>query len=342
MIDLRSDTVTMPTMEMISSINLSKLGDDVYQEDYATNELQEKVADYFGKEAALFVPSGTMANQIALAINTNSGDEVICESNSHIYFYETAAPAILSRVQLRVIDSKYGEMPIDEIEASIREDIYYLPNTTLICLESTHNRHGGTIINQQYLEELGKIKQKNNLKIHLDGARLWNALIAHELDPKAYTKNVDTINVCFSKGLGAPIGSAIIGSKEEIKKALKIRKILGGGMRQSGVIASMCLYAFENNLNKMKDDNHNAKHFANLIIDNGVKLDLSRVQTNIVLFEVDKLIAKELCEECKKNGLIISHFGANLYRVVMHSQMKTEIIEKAADILVSSISKLRK
>lgn len=334
-IDLRSDTLTKPNQEMLQRMISSELGDDVYGEDPTINELEEKICKLFKKEAALFVPSGTMSNQIALLVNTNTGDEVITESDSHIFYYETSAPAILSRVQLRCIDSDYGEMPLNKIKSAIRDDIYYLPKTALICLENTHNRHGGTIISQEYIKEVSKIAKSNNIKLHLDGARIWNAHRTTQIPLSQMVEDFDTISVCFSKGLGAPVGSIFIGSKEDRKKALKWRKILGGGMRQAGLLAGAALYALENNLDKVALDNENAKLFAKSLKESSkIDLKIDFIHTNIVTFKIDDNIdANKFVDKCRKNEVLLMHIGGNKIRTVIHLDLDIDMLKEASKII---------
>lgn len=341
-IDLRSDTVTKPNPEMLNRMLNSELGDDVYAEDPTVNELEEKVAKLFKKEAALFVPSGTMSNQISLLVNTNTGDEIIAESDSHIFYYETAGPSILSRVQIRCIDSKYGEMPIENIKNSIRDDIYYLPKTSLICLENTHNRHGGTIIRQEYIKKVKQLADEKKLKLHLDGARLWNAHVATNIPLHQMVEDFDTISVCFSKGMGAPVGSVFIGSAEDRKKALKWRKILGGGMRQAGLLAGACLFALDNNLEKIANDNKNATMFAkNLSISNKIKIKLDMIQTNIVTFKLDENIDPNMfVNKCKNKGILLMHIGNNKIRTVVHLDLTSDMLDTASKEIIKIIEEL--
>ncbi|HOQ48892.1 MAG TPA: threonine aldolase family protein, partial [Candidatus Kapabacteria bacterium] len=254
MIDLRSDTLTRPDEAMRQALANAEVGDDVYGEDPTANLLQERIADYFGKEAALFVPSGTMSNQLSLKVLTSPGDEIIADADAHIFYYETAAPSIVSNVQIRTIRSQFGFPDLNDIERSIRPDIYYFPRTSVICVENTHNRHGGTIAPIEYIQQLRDLANSYNIKLHLDGARIWNAIVETGIDGTSYAKYFDTISVCLSKGLGAPVGSLLISSAEYIEKARHWRKILGGGMRQVGILAAAGLYALDNNLPRLKAD----------------------------------------------------------------------------------------
>lgn len=342
MIDIRSDTVTTPTPEMREIIANARVGDDVYKEDPTINELEEYVADLLGKDAAIFVPSGTMSNQIALAAQNSSGEEVIIEADAHVFYYETAAPSLISRVLLRAIPSEKGMMPLEEIEKAIRPDIYFYPRTSMICLENTHNRHSGAIIEPEYIDDVRKICDDNDLKLHLDGARLWNACVAKNITPKVYSRHFDSISVCLSKGLGAPVGSLLVGSCELIKKALKWRKILGGGMRQAGILAAAGLYALKNNYKLLENDHKNAQLFAQTI-DNSefISVDIDAVETNMVYFKYsDKINDDELIKICKDKGLVIYSLDKNTIRVVFHFQVTEKQTIEAANIIVDSINYL--
>ncbi len=342
MIDLRSDTLTVPTQEMRQFIAKAPVGDDVFQEDSTVNELQDYTADLLGKESALFVPSGVMANQLAIATQTNSGDEVIVEACSHIFYYETSAPSVISRVQLHCVKSINGEMNPIEVEKIIRPDIYYFPKTSLICIENTHNRHGGTIVSLDNIQQLSQIAKKNNISYHCDGARLWNACIATGIAPREYAQYFDTISVCLSKGLGAPVGSLIVGSKNIIESARKWRKILGGGMRQAGIIAAGGLYALKNNMNLIEYSHQIAKEFALRLADaDFIHIDLHSVQTNIVMFVIPDIINEyEFESECKKRGVLIIPFGNNKIRAVFHFQLSLENVIKSTVIIKDVIKKL--
>ncbi len=320
LIDLRSDTFTKPPKAMKEAMFGAELGDDVWGEDPTVNRLQEMVASLFGKEKSLFVPSGTMANQIGILINTEQGDEVICESDSHIFYYETSAPAILAKVQLRPLPSEKGEIPINEIEKAIRPDIYYFPKTSLVCLENTHNRHGGSILSLDYIKKVRTLADTNNLRMHLDGARIWNAMARTGIGAKEYAANFETVQVCLSKGMGTPVGSLIMGSGDDMGKALKWRKILGGGMRQAGILAAAGIYALENNIQLMSQDNKKASEFAKIIADSPmIELNLGQVETNIVTFKLsDTLDVNLFVERCKSENIMLMHTGGNRVRTVFH------------------------
>lgn len=341
-IDLRSDTVTKPSKEMLAKMMEAEVGDDVYAEDPTVNLLQEKIAKLFGKEAALYVPSGTMSNQIAIRIITELGDEIIADADAHIYYYETAAPSILSGIQIRTVKSNDGMMDLSEIENLIRPDIYYFPKTRAIALENTHNRHGGTILSIEYIKSVKQLADKHNLKMHLDGARIWNASVASGIPLDEYGKYFDTISVCLSKGMGAPVGSLIVSNAENIKKSWKWRKIFGGGMRQAGILAAAGLYAIEHNLEKLISDHTNANTFAlGLNQIDKINCNIDKVQTNIVAFEIDKSIKPNVfVEKCKEKGLLLSSIGGQFIRVVFHIDINFDDMNNALEIISNAMKEL--
>lgn len=330
MIDLRSDTVTKPTEPMRKVMATSEVGDDVFAEDPSVNRLQEYVAHLFGKEAALFVPSGTMGNQICLALHSHAGDEAIVEGESHIFHYETGAPSLIARVQLHCVASQKGEMNISDVENAIRPSDYYFPRTAVICVENTHNRHGGTILSVQHLEALHSVAKKANAAFHCDGARIWNASAATGIKLSDYAAYFDTLSVCCSKGLGAPAGSLVVGSRDHINAARKWRKMLGGGMRQAGVLGAAALFAIENHRELLQYDHSNAKRFSGLLHESDRVNVVHNPETNIVLFTVDK---PTFLDECKEKGLLISRGRPGLYRAVFHFQVSDSETKKAADIV---------
>lgn len=341
-IDLRSDTVTTPTEDMKKFMMKAPVGDDVYGEDPTINELEEMTADLLGKEEALFVPSGVMGNQIGLKINTNPAEEVIIESDAHIFFYENAAPSVISNVMLNTIPSDNGEMDIDKIKSAIKPDIYYFPKTSLICLESSHNRHGGTVLSPEYISKVKKVCDDNQINFHLDGARVWNAVTALNVALREYLKHFDTVSVCLSKGLGAPVGSVLAGSKEKMLMARKYRKMLGGGMRQAGILAAAGIYAIKNHFPLMINDHINAKEFANIINESEyLNCELDKVETNIVKIKYpDKIDSKYFIKELKNKGLLISDIGNNNLRAVFHFQINENNMKIAANIIKDVISNI--
>jgi len=340
-IDLRSDTVTKPSREMREAMLNAEVGDDVYGEDPTVNRLQERVAEILGKEAALFVPSGVMANQLALKTQTQPGDEVIVESESHIFNYETAGAAFLSNVQLCTVKGNRGILKTDQVAQAIRSKVYYNPTTSLICLENTHNKAGGTIYPIEEIQKIHDLARERKLALHLDGARLWNASITTGIAPKEYARFFDTVSVCFSKGLGAPVGSAITGTRENIESARKYRKIFGGGMRQTGILAAGALFALDHNIERLKEDHDKAKWLAKeLSTLPGIKLDINSVQTNIVIFDIGGRSenAQEIITKLKANGILISEMGISTLRAVTHLDVSMEQIKRASAIIKSLLA----
>ncbi|MFC2130387.1 threonine aldolase family protein [Bacteroidota bacterium] len=341
-IDIRSDTMTVPTEEMRQAIFSAVVGDDVFGEDPTVNELEEHVAGLLGKEASVFVASGVMANQISLHILTQPGDEVIVEAESHIFHYEAAAPAILSGVQLKRVFTERGIYDENIISNLIHPDNEHYPNVSLVCIENTHNRHGGTIVPVEKIHKIGRAVKDNNLKFHCDGARLWEAAAATGIEIGKFAEPFDTVSVCLSKGLGAPIGSLVASTKENIKKARRFRKVLGGGMRQVGIIASAGLYAVKHHFQLLPEVHENAKLFAKKINESDlIDVDMSHVETNIVIFKhSDKVKSVEFEEECMKKGVKIIQFGENTFRAVFHFQINKEQTSKAAEIIKITAEKL--
>ncbi|MEP7146962.1 MAG: GntG family PLP-dependent aldolase, partial [bacterium] len=306
-IDLRSDTVTKPSKAMLAAMLNAKLGDDVFGEDETVNSLQEKCAGLTGKEEALFVPTGVMGNQLAIKCHTLPGDEVIVESESHILNYETAAPSVISNVQLLAVPGIMGIMDVDDIRKYVRTKEYYFPVTRLICMENTHNRAGGVIQPIDVIKNISKFAKDNEIKLHLDGARIFNACVETKISIKEYASYYDSISFCFSKGLGCPVGSILCGDSNFIEMARKWRKILGGGMRQAGILAAAGIYALDNNIERLSEDHAKAKYFANELAKmDGMNVDLKSVQTNIVIFYSSRLSRNDFINKLKENGVLIS------------------------------------
>lgn len=335
-IDLRSDTVTKPSPEMREVIYKAEVGDDVFGDDPTLNLLQEKTAEMFRKDAGLFVPSGTMSNQVSLKTLSEPGWEVICERECHIVNYETGGPAVHSSLMINMLTTERGVITAEEVEKHIRFDDIHTPKTKIVALENTHNRHGGTIYPLEEIQKIRKVADKHNLLMHLDGARLWNAHVATGIPLADWVAPFDSVSVCFSKGLGAPIGSMILGSREFIEKARRNRKLFGGGMRQVGIIASAVIYALDNNLKRLADDHTNARLLAEgLNSINGFEVDMTRVQTNIVIADIagthtgsDKVALK-----LEENGVLSVPFGPTKIRFVTHLDVSREECEKAVDII---------
>src|SRR5947209_8280554 len=288
-IDLRSDTVTRPTPGMRAAMAAAEVGDDVFGEDPTVIRLQERVAALLGKEAALYVPSGTMSNQVCIKAHTQPGDEMLCEATCHIYWNEAGGPAALSGVTSRTIEGDYGILDLGQLEDKIRPVNDHQVRTRLVALENTHNRGGGRIYPLEKIHAISAWARQNGLIMHLDGARLWNAIIATGIKAAEWAKHFDSVSVCFSKGLGAPIGSALAGPREFVTGAKRIRKLLGGGMRQAGIAAAAALYAIDNHIERLAEDHRNAQVIAKAIADTpGLRLDPPEVETNLVWVEVDR------------------------------------------------------
>lgn len=334
-IDLRSDTVTKPSEAMRKAMYEAEVGDDVYKEDPTANELEKYAAELLGKEAALFVPSGVMGNQICLNVLTQPGDEVICEKDAHIFQYESGSPAALSGVQLSLVEGKRGIFTPEEIEPLIRPaSAYYMARTKVIEVENTHNRAGGTINPIENIEAISKLAKKYNLFTHLDGARIWNASVETSVTPAKYASYFDSISCCLSKGLGAPIGSIIAGDKDFIEQAFRVRKAWGGGMRQIGIIAAAGLYALKNNIPRLVEDHEKAKLLAkNIAAMDSVSIDIKSVETNILMFSPNKKTVEQVLVECKEKGLLLSTGSVGVIRAVTHMDVSFEDIEAAKEIL---------
>ena len=335
-IDLRSDTVTKPSEAMREAIARAEVGDDVFGDDPTVNKLQEKVAKLLGKEAAIYVPSGSMANQTSIRAQTQPGDEIICHADSHIYHYEAGAPAGLSGCSLRFLNGKRGLFTADAVRAAVRSTDSHFPRSALIIVENTHNRGGGTIWPIDEIERIREVADEFKLKMHLDGARLMNACVATGHKPTDYTQYFDTVSICFSKGLGAPVGSAVASTKEMIRRVHRFRKMFGGGMRQGGIIAAGALYAIENNIDRLADDHNHAKRLALAISEMpGVSIDPDTVETNIIYFDVPESTgtAKSLCDSLCEQGVWTLPVGPQRVRAVTHLDISAEDIERAITLL---------
>ncbi|QXD14636.1 aminotransferase class I/II-fold pyridoxal phosphate-dependent enzyme [Rhodocaloribacter litoris] len=329
-IDLRSDTVTQPTEGMRRAMYEAEVGDDVFGEDPTVRRLEETVAALLGKEAALFVPSGTMGNQLALKVHTRPGDEVILERTCHIFNYESGAPGLLSGVVLHPLDGEGGILTGEQVAAAVRPGYYWMARSRLVCLENTLNQAGGTVYPLENVEAIAAVVRGHGLRYHLDGARLWNATAATGIPEHVYAAPFDTVNVCFSKGLGAPVGSALAGPKDLITEAHRYRKMFGGGMRQAGILAAAALYALEHHRPHLAEDHAKARRLAEGLAElPGFRLDPDRVQTNIVLFDVDHGDALRTVEELKADGILMVPFGPATVRATTHRDVSMEDIEQA-------------
>jgi threonine aldolase len=334
-VDLRSDTLTKPTNEMRRVMLSAEVGDDVFGEDPTINRLQEKMAVLTGKEAALFVTSGTQGNQVSLNAHTQPGQEIILDQNSHIVNYESGAPAMLAGAQLHPLPGRHGVLTAGQVEAALRPTDDHYPQTGLICLENTHNRAGGTIYPLAEIQRISNLAREKGLPIHLDGARLWNASVATGICLKDYCQYFDSVMLCFSKGLGAPIGSIVVGSKAFIKRAHFYRKAYGGGIRQGGILAAGALYALEHHWPLLKEDHRRARALAEGIADlPGISVDFETVQTNIFIFEVNpqKISADALVQKLEENAVKMFTFGPTRIRAVTHLEIFDEDIEYAIGV----------
>ena len=306
---------------MLEAMMAAKVGDDVFKNDPTVNELEAKVAEYFGKEAALFFPSGTMTNQTAIKIHTQPGDQLICDKYAHVYNYEGGGVSFNSGVSCKLVDGDRGMMTAEQVEASINPpDFYHSPLTSLVCIENTTNKGGGACWDFEELKKIRKVCDEHNLKYHLDGARLWNALVKKGEDPKAYGKLFDTISICLSKGMGCPVGSVLVGSKEDIDKALRIRKIFGGGMRQSGYLAAAGIYALENNVERLAEDHKKAQEIGEVLQSLDFIQKVEPIETNIIIFEINeaKMSSETFLEQLTKNQVSIIGMGQGKLRIVTH------------------------
>lgn len=333
-IDLRSDTVTRPTPAMLEAMMTARVGDDVFGEDPSINQLEAMAARLFGMEAALYCPSGTMSNQIAIKCHTQPGDEVICEKSAHVYVYEGGGIAFNSGSQVRTLEGDRGRIHADQVSQAINPDDVHRARTSLVALENTSNRGGGSCYE---LEEIKKIRQvcvDNQLKLHLDGARLFNALVAKGQTAAQFGALFDTISVCLNKGLGCPIGSVLIGPAAFIKQARRVRKVFGGGMRQAGFMAAAGIYALENNINRLSIDHDHARQLARALEKKSFVRSIMPVETNILIFEVDHGgCAREIAQQLRERGVLGHVISANQIRFVTHLDVSPEMIAQAVGII---------
>ena len=332
LIDFRSDTVTQPTPPMRKVMFEAEVGDDVFGEDPTVNALQDKVAGILGKEAAIFVPTGTMANQLSIKSHTEPGDEVVIEASGHAFNSESAAGAALSGVSFFLLKGVRGIIEASQIEDVIRGTDHHQPVTRLISLENTHNFGGGTVYPIEKMREIWQLAKSRGLAVHLDGARLWNASVASAIKPHEYAQYADSVSVCLSKGLGAPIGSLVAGSKVFIDRVHRFRKMYGGGMRQVGIIAAAGIYALDHHLERLKEDHENAKRLAvGLKEFKGITIEPQYVETNIVIFDVTQtgITAPQIAEAVKKERVLIYGFRKDKIRMVTHLDVNRDDVETA-------------
>lgn len=334
LIDLRSDTVTRPTAPMKEAMFNAQVGDDVFGDDLTINELQQLTADYFGMEAGLFFPSGTMANQVAIKTHTQPGDEIICDQTAHVYRYEGGGIAFNSGASVRLLFGERGIFNSDDVITNINSDDIHFPDTRLVCLENTVNKGGGICWTTEQLSSVCEASRKHGLKTHLDGARLWNALVKTNQNPKDYSQWFDSISVCFSKGLGCPVGSVLLGNKDFINSARKHRKRFGGGMRQAGYLAAACIYALQNNITRLDEDHQKALKFESILKSLSAVKEVMPVQTNIVLFKTESVEkANSFLQLLKEQNILAAATGGGWIRFVTHLDIKDEMMERVEEVL---------
>ncbi|MEI6488431.1 MAG: GntG family PLP-dependent aldolase [Bacteroidota bacterium] len=335
-IDLRSDTVTKPSKGMLEAMFSAEVGDDVFNEEPTVNKLEEKVAALFGKEKALFCPSGTMTNQIAIKVHTQPGDEVLCDTTAHIYNYEGGGISFNSGVQAKLIPGERGRISAQQVLESINPTFDWLTKTSLVCVENTANRAGGSYYTLNQMKQLHQVCKQNKLAYHLDGARVFNAIVENDYTPMDLGNLFDSISVCLSKGLGAPVGSVLLGDKEFIRKARRVRKVFGGGMRQAGYLAAAGIYALDNKINRLKDDHKRAKQLADTMkslsfIDNVLPVD-----TNIIIFNLnDKLKPEDFVKNLAKHDIKATAFGKQAIRFVTHLDFTDDMLDRTEKVLKS-------
>jgi len=337
-IDLRSDTVTKPTPAMREAMSRAEVGDDVFGDDPTVKELEAETASILGKEAALFTPSGTMANQLAIRAQTEPGDEILIDGNAHIYYYESGAPAVLSGVMCRCLNGQRGIFTAADIEAVLRPADPHFAPSRLVCVENTHNRGGGKIWSLAQVQNVAEVARRHGLRMHLDGARLWNACAATGIPESDYASCFGTISVCFSKGLGAPVGSALAGPKVLIDRARRFRKMFGGGMRQAGIIAAGALYALRHHRARLAEDHANAKALASGLAGiAGLEAGPAEVETNMVKFHVRSMPAQELVERLKARGVLVLPVGPNTIRAVTNLMVTSEDMAVAIETITRTM-----
>jgi threonine aldolase len=333
-IDLRSDTVTRPTPAMLEAMFSAKVGDDVFEEDPTVKALEEKSAKLFGKEAALFCTSGTMCNQLAINILTLPLSEIICDKSSHIYFHEGGGFAFNSGCSVRMVNGDKGRITAQDVLDNINPDNVHMPVTTLVSLENTHNKGGGSIYTMQIINEISTVARANKLKLHLDGARIFNAITETKDNPEEIGKHFDTISFCLSKGLGAPVGSMLLSTQDRIKRARRVRKVMGGGMRQAGYLAAAGIYALDHHVERLKDDHRRARELGKAISSLSYVKELLPVETNIVVFVLnDEINADKFLHYLLENNVKAVPFGKNTVRFVTHLDITDNMLADAIEIL---------
>ena len=334
MIDLRSDTVTKPTPGMLNSMLEADVGDDVFSEDPTANAFEKRMAELFGMEAGLFVPSGTMSNQLCLNVLTRPGDEVIIDETGHVFNYESGAAAHLSSIQLRPLKGSCGKLTPELIKTAIRPKNDWDPHTRVIAIENTTNKGGGAVYSREELLAVSNLATEHGFYLHLDGARIWNAMAATGIEPEFFGSIADTLSICFSKGLGAPVGSMMLAGESEIKLARRMRKMWGGGMRQIGLLAAAAEYAMDHHQKMLEDDHRRAKRFAEAVSEHpSFNIDPETVETNIVLFGVIEGTADEALQTFSEAGIGMVPFGPKTIRATFHFQVDDEDLDKVLKAL---------
>ncbi|MCC8359025.1 threonine aldolase family protein [Salinimicrobium sediminilitoris] len=334
-IDLRSDTVTKPTEGMMQAIINAEVGDDVYKEDPTVNKLERKLADMFGMDEALFFPTGSMANQAAIKLHTQPADQLICDKWAHVYNYEGGGASFNSGVSCKLVDGHRGMITAAQVEENINPpDFYHSPLTTLVCLENTTNKGGGACYDFEEIKRIRKVCDEHNLGFHLDGARLFNALVAKKEDPKEYGKVFDTVSVCLSKGLGTPLGTVLIGDKKVMKNAMRVRKVLGGGMRQIGFMAAAGIYALDNHVERLAEDHKRASEIGRTLKEQSYIGEVEPVETNIVIFYLKNASDEAVfMKALQKENIRISNMGQGKLRVVTHLDYSEEMHQRFLEVL---------
>ena len=339
MIDLRSDTITKPSPEMRAAMAAAEVGDDVFAEDPTINALERRTADVLGMESAVFMASGTMANQVAIRAHTRPGEEIVIEAQAHSYYYEAGGAAALSGVTCRLLSGRRGIFTADQVRQALRPANVHYPPTRLVCVENTHNRGGGSVWPIEAVAEVAAAAREAGLKMHMDGARLWNASVATGIPERDCARHFDSVSVCFSKGLGAPVGSVLAGSAEFVERARRVRKLFGGGMRQAGIIAAGALYALEHNRRRLAEDHANARKLAEALAAlPGVDLDPGDVETNIVTFRVDAMPAAELARGLAAAGVGVLATGPETIRAVTSLAVTEADVERAAEVVADALA----
>jgi len=337
LIDFRSDTVTKPTPAMLKAMMEARVGDDVFEEDPSVNELEKIAADMFGMEAAIYCPSGTMTNQIAIKCHTQPGNEVICETSSHVYQHEGGGIAFNAGASVKLLTGNRGRITATQVLESINADDVHKAHTSLVCLENTSNRGGGSCYEMEEIKKIRQVCDEKNLQFHLDGARLFNALVAKNQSAEEYGKLFHSISICLSKSLGCPVGSLLLSTKYLIKKARRIRKVFGGGMRQAGFIAAAGIYALRNNINRLVQDHEHAKQIADALLEKNYVLDVLPVQTNIIIFNVKPpLTSKMFVTKLKEENILGYAISPTQVRLVTHLDITEEMVQKTINAIQKS------